>query len=319
MSVGDKEALGHPHAHSARGDGRHARRTAAVPGRHRAVPPRARAPLGDARRWSAWPASCCSPRFVRTARCARRVRRGRAAAGGGGRGRDGRPGAPGPAQRGLSRAGSGSVGGQSAALRAGSGGCRPTERARAVPGGQASVASGRASGAKLRPLSDFEARIVLPGAVLGHGDPQDLVGPPRIRRQPAAQCSAAVPRRPAPLPETLGDSFSVGAARAAGVSDARLRGRDLERPFSGVRSRRMPDPGPAERDEFPAAGEAGARRNRILSASSRLPIDHAGRRVLQSCDCRSRVGRSRAPARTPRLPRLGGRAGGRGCRLGERT
>lgn len=72
-----------------------------------------------------------------------------------------------------------------------------------------------------------------------------------------------MPRRPANLPATLGDTFSVVAARAAGVSDARLRSRDLETPFSGVRTRRMPEP--PEQDESPTAREARARRDRILA------------------------------------------------------
>lgn len=44
-----------------------------------------------------------------------------------------------------------------------------------------------------------------------------------------------MPRRPAPLPASLGTAFSVAAARAAGVPANRLRARDLESPFRGVR------------------------------------------------------------------------------------
>jgi len=40
-----------------------------------------------------------------------------------------------------------------------------------------------------------------------------------------------------PLPEALSSSFSVGAARAEGVSASRLRAADLTAPFHGVRSR----------------------------------------------------------------------------------
>ncbi len=43
------------------------------------------------------------------------------------------------------------------------------------------------------------------------------------------------PREPLPTP-FAGRAFSVGAAREAGVSPGRLRGRDLDRPFHGVRS-----------------------------------------------------------------------------------
>lgn len=38
-----------------------------------------------------------------------------------------------------------------------------------------------------------------------------------------------------PLPEELGSTFSVGAARDAGVTPARLRAADLSKPFHGVR------------------------------------------------------------------------------------
>jgi hypothetical protein len=50
-----------------------------------------------------------------------------------------------------------------------------------------------------------------------------------------------MPRRPRPLPESLGDAFSVAAARAAGVSPNRLRTKDLESPFHGTRARITPE------------------------------------------------------------------------------
>lgn len=50
-----------------------------------------------------------------------------------------------------------------------------------------------------------------------------------------------VPRRPRPLPESLGDAFSVAAARAAGVSPNRLRTKDLESPFHGTRAKTAPE------------------------------------------------------------------------------
>jgi hypothetical protein len=74
-----------------------------------------------------------------------------------------------------------------------------------------------------------------------------------------------VTRRPGPLPDALGDSFSVREARAAGVSEGRLRSADLETPFSGVRCRRMPEDEHSESDESPAAHEARMRRTRILA------------------------------------------------------
>lgn len=47
-----------------------------------------------------------------------------------------------------------------------------------------------------------------------------------------------MPLRPSPLPTHLADrAFSTQQARAAGLTQGRLRGRDLERPFHGVRRR----------------------------------------------------------------------------------
>ncbi|MDE0545191.1 endonuclease domain-containing protein [Microbacterium sp. C7(2022)] len=48
---------------------------------------------------------------------------------------------------------------------------------------------------------------------------------------------------PHPLPDELGDRFSVRAALHAGVSPARLRRDDLHKPFSGVRVRGADDSG----------------------------------------------------------------------------
>jgi hypothetical protein len=42
------------------------------------------------------------------------------------------------------------------------------------------------------------------------------------------------PRRPLPTELTLG-AFTVGQGRAAGLTDRRMRGADLDRPFRGVR------------------------------------------------------------------------------------
>ncbi|MGK0714557.1 endonuclease domain-containing protein [Leucobacter sp. W1153] len=42
-----------------------------------------------------------------------------------------------------------------------------------------------------------------------------------------------------PLPEGLGSEFSVAEAHRFGVTPSRLRGTDLDRPFHGVRSRRL--------------------------------------------------------------------------------
>lgn len=61
------------------------------------------------------------------------------------------------------------------------------------------------------------------------------------------------------LPEMLGPHFSTGTALANGVTKARLRGRDLERPFHGVRSRRTDEPRGAAQD-------ARAERERVVLA-----------------------------------------------------
>lgn len=79
---------------------------------------------------------------------------------------------------------------------------------------------------------------------------------------------ACMPRRPAPLPDALGESFSVRAARAEGVSLARLRHRDLDTPFSGVRTRWMPPAEPFDEDESPIAYEARARRMRMQARAT---------------------------------------------------
>ena len=46
-----------------------------------------------------------------------------------------------------------------------------------------------------------------------------------------------MPAQPRPLPDALGDAFRTAHARAAGVTEGRLRAKDLERPFHGVRLR----------------------------------------------------------------------------------
>ncbi|MET0735650.1 MAG: hypothetical protein ABWY55_08405 [Microbacterium sp.] len=52
----------------------------------------------------------------------------------------------------------------------------------------------------------------------------------------------------APLPDELGERFSVSRALDAGVSRRRLRAQDLDRPFHGVRVRRPGVSAPAEPD-----------------------------------------------------------------------
>lgn len=63
-----------------------------------------------------------------------------------------------------------------------------------------------------------------------------------------------MPRRPRPLPAALGVVFSSRAALAAGVGANRLRARDLEAPFHGVRRRGGVAPTEQD-DEHPTAWE----------------------------------------------------------------
>lgn len=53
----------------------------------------------------------------------------------------------------------------------------------------------------------------------------------------------------ASLPPELGDAFSVAAARSLGVTASRLRARDLDRPFPGVRA--LPSDSPPQGERMP--------------------------------------------------------------------
>lgn len=84
---------------------------------------------------------------------------------------------------------------------------------------------------------------------------------------PAQGKGEGMPRRPSPLPPPLGDTFSVRAAREAGVTGARLRARDLESPFSGVRRLRAPDEVPQDHDDSPTAAYARIATARLVSTA----------------------------------------------------
>jgi len=56
-----------------------------------------------------------------------------------------------------------------------------------------------------------------------------------------------MPVPPHPLPDSLGDAFSTVEALAAGATSGRLRAKDLEQPFDGVRCR--PEPAATDEDE----------------------------------------------------------------------
>jgi len=67
-------------------------------------------------------------------------------------------------------------------------------------------------------------------------------------------------RPPAPLPPDLGDLFTSADAQRAGVPRGRLAARDLDAPFRGVRTRRLPPP---PIDDEPLARDR-AQRARVL-------------------------------------------------------
>lgn len=69
------------------------------------------------------------------------------------------------------------------------------------------------------------------------------------------------PMKPRPLPSSLGRVFSVAAAKDAGVSPRRLRSRDLDRPFRGVRVH----------FESPAADDADAHLRAVLAYAATMP------------------------------------------------
>ena len=75
-----------------------------------------------------------------------------------------------------------------------------------------------------------------------------------------------MPQDPRPLPAHLGESFRVSAARASGVSRGRLRSRDLDRPFWGVRQR-VGDRLEVRPDD---TAQAAAARRRVLAYAPRL-------------------------------------------------
>lgn len=99
-----------------------------------------------------------------------------------------------------------------------------------------------------RPASDRTRRIVLqphPGAPrpqVTHGCQvrRSETATVENARRPCATHHAGGMRPPTPLPDELGDEFSVAQARRLGVSARRLRARDLARPFPGVRVRIHP-------------------------------------------------------------------------------
>lgn len=76
------------------------------------------------------------------------------------------------------------------------------------------------------------------------------------------------------LPDEFGDAFSVRIARATGVSHSRLRGRDLQAPFHGVRTRATDaDAAATEHIDDPYERQ---RRDRVARARIYTPRLHFG-------------------------------------------
>ncbi len=83
-----------------------------------------------------------------------------------------------------------------------------------------------------------------------------------------------MPRPPAPLPAGLGDVFLAGQRRPAGATEGRLRAADLERPFRGVRARRLDAP----QGEAPRVGATRGEASRGEGpGSSTMPPDDIAR------------------------------------------
>lgn len=86
--------------------------------------------------------------------------------------------------------------------------------------------------------------------------------PDRVEAIPQAAMSRdSGPMKPRPLPSSLGRVFSVAAAKDAGVSPRRLRSRDLDRPFRGVRVR----------FGSPAADDVDAHLRAVLAYAATMP------------------------------------------------
>jgi hypothetical protein len=74
-------------------------------------------------------------------------------------------------------------------------------------------------------------------------------------------------RRPSPLPAQLGESFTRAEALRAGVTPARLRAKDLDRPIHGVRVRKRSQRSVTE-DRSPLAADRRARAELVLQAQA---------------------------------------------------
>jgi hypothetical protein len=84
-----------------------------------------------------------------------------------------------------------------------------------------------------------------------------------------------MPTSPGELPAALDDSFSYSLARQAGVSARRLRARDLDAPFYGVRRRRADAP-PGRADDAPLARDRAMRARVIRDARSYAAVMSPG-------------------------------------------
>jgi hypothetical protein len=77
-------------------------------------------------------------------------------------------------------------------------------------------------------------------------------------------------RSPAPLPEELGEVFTLAEARRAGVADHRLRGSDLESPFRLVYRRVSTAPAPQVRQSAHAPPEWKSRHLQLAQAFTKI-------------------------------------------------
>lgn len=93
--------------------------------------------------------------------------------------------------------------------------------------------------------------------------------PVRADEAGAGRETPGMPRIPRALPAELGPVFTRAEAGATGVTDRRLRARDLQTPFRGVRRRPQPE---AEVPDGPLARDAAARAAVLRTVEAYLPV-----------------------------------------------
>lgn len=88
-----------------------------------------------------------------------------------------------------------------------------------------------------------------------------------------------MPPLPSPLPDELGDAFTRASAVAAGVSARRLRAKDLESPFHGVRQRPEPKAEAKAKAKAEPAAQAGPKEQLTPETRPVTPAAQAERAV----------------------------------------